>query len=84
MRFANGKKRGSRVNKRASEPSTRSLKTGVKMNNLDKFVQAAMGDMPMAIRNLMARTKHLEQRLADGNLPALAYITAGGKGDFDV
>jgi hypothetical protein len=54
------------------------------MNNLDKFVQAAMDEMPMAIRNLMARTKHLERRLADGNLPAFAYITAGGKGDFDV
>ncbi|KAI8692737.1 Protein kinase domain-containing protein [Fusarium sp. Ph1] len=84
MRFPDRKERGSKVNKRVSEPSTRSLKTCVKMNNLDKFVQAAMDDMPMAIRNLMARTKHLEQRLADGNLPAFAYITAGGKGDFDV
>lgn len=84
MRFPNRKERGTRVNKRVSEPSARSLKTCVKMNNLDKFVQAAMDDMPMAIRNLMARTKHLERRLADGNLPAFAYITAGGKGDFDV
>lgn len=82
MRFPNRKERGSRVNKRVSEPSPRSLKTGIKMNNLDKFVRKA--DMPMAIRNLMARTKHIDRRLADGNLPALAYITAGGKGDFDL
>lgn len=79
-RFPNRKEPGSKVNKRVSKPSTRSLKTSVKMSHLDKFVQTAMDDMPMAIRNIMARTKHLEQRLADGNLPALAYI---GKGDFD-
>ncbi|RSM10204.1 hypothetical protein CDV31_007280 [Fusarium ambrosium] len=73
------KEPGSRVNKRVSEPNPKSLKTGVKMGNLDKFAKSAMDDMPMAIRNLMARTKHLDQRLADGNLPAWAYITAGGK-----
>ncbi|EEU43932.1 uncharacterized protein NECHADRAFT_74247 [Fusarium vanettenii 77-13-4] len=82
-RFPNRKEPGSKVNKRVSKPSTRSLKTSVKMSHLDKFVQTAMDDMPMAIRNLMARNKHLEQRLVDGNLPALAYITAGGKGYFD-
>lgn len=82
--FPNRKEPGPRVNKRVSEPNARSLKTCVKMSNLDKFAQAAMDDMPMAIRNLMARTKHLERRLVAGNLPPMAYITAGGKGDFVV
>ncbi|KAJ4311404.1 hypothetical protein N0V84_010457 [Fusarium piperis] len=82
MLFPNRKEAGSRVNKQVSEPNTKSLKTCVEMSNLDKFTRAAMDEMPMAIRNLMARTKHLERRLAAGNLPAMAYITPGGNGEY--
>ncbi|KAM0430541.1 hypothetical protein ACHAPT_005890 [Fusarium lateritium] len=67
---------GTRVNKRVS-----GVNTHTKTSNFDMFAQTASDDgMPIAIRNLMVRSKYLEQRLADGNFPDYAYTGDGKRG----
>ncbi|KAF4450752.1 hypothetical protein F53441_6195 [Fusarium austroafricanum] len=67
--------KSSKVSKRAPKTKkARRIASPHSSNDITAYVQTWLPDMPVAIRNLVTRSKHLEAQLKGGNLPVYAYM----------
>ncbi|KAM5374642.1 hypothetical protein ACJZ2D_006420 [Fusarium nematophilum] len=73
-----GTSKPSKASRRTPKDRSRSRNKGrkprAKTNAIESRVKKSMLDMPVAIRNLLVRTQHLDRALRQGAIPPYAYV----------